>query len=147
MGNYGLNVIGGIFEFFYVLLPVLSITILAYKFASETGRRTGSSLLFFSLVFYFIAVYESFYITARFGVIVSTELIFLQAIYISAGVFFASGVVSLRNFFVRFTGLGDLSLSSTFKRILIIVFIFVVLMLPIFSQTPCTPHIHLKFTL
>ena len=80
MGNYGLNVIGGIFEFFYVLLPVLSITILAYKFASETGRRTGSSLLFFSLVFYFIAVYESFYITARFGVIVSTELIFLQAI-------------------------------------------------------------------
>jgi len=132
MGNYGLNVIGGIFEFFYVLLPVLSITILAYKFASETGRRTGSSLLFFSLVFYFIAVYESFYITARFGVIVSTELIFLQAIYISAGVFFASGVVSLRNFFVRFTGLGDLSLSSTFKRILIIVFIFVVLMLPYF---------------
>ena len=113
-------------------MPVLTITILAYKFASETGRRTGSSLLFFSLVFYFIAVYESFYITARFGVIVSTELIFLQAIYISAGVFFASGVVSLRNFFVRFTGLGDLSLSSTFKRILIIVFIFVVLMLPYF---------------
>ena len=63
----------------------------------------------------------------RFGVIVSTELIFQQAIYISAGVFFASGVDSLRNIFVRFTGLGDLSLSSTFKRILIIMFFYQVL--------------------
>ncbi|MFN3135890.1 MAG: PAS domain S-box protein, partial [Candidatus Kryptonium sp.] len=132
MGSYALSVISQAFEFLYVLLPVLSLTILAYKFASETGRRTGSSLLFFSFVFYFIAVYESFYITARFGIVVSSELIFLQAIYISAGVFLVSGVISLRNFFVRFTGFGNLSLGSTFKKISAIVFIFIILLLPYF---------------
>ncbi len=136
MENYGLNVISQLFEFFYVLLPVLSLGVLAYKFASETGRRTGSSLLFFSVVFYFIAVYEAFYITARFGIIVSSELVFLQVIYISAGILLVAGVISLRNFFVRLTGIEGLSLSSTFKRILAIVFIFIVLLVPYFlSQT------------
>ncbi|MDW8109751.1 MAG: response regulator [Candidatus Kryptonium sp.] len=119
------NVITGALEFLYVLLPVFSLVALAYRFTIETGKRTGSSLLFFSAIFYLIGVYESFYITMRFGVITSGELILLQIIYIIGGFLLLMGVIALYNFFVALTGFKN-SISLARRRILFFGAIFAV---------------------
>ena len=136
-----LMLISEVLEFFYVLLPVLSLTALAYRFTFETGKRTGSSLLFFSAVFYLIAVYESFYITARFGLITSAELVLIQILYIIGGFLLIFGVFSLYNFFIRLTGIGDL--SSSLKKILIPGGAFVVLLFPYFWVQSYEKMLHL----
>ncbi len=125
-----LGLISEALEFLYVLLPVVSLTVLAYRLTSETGKRTGSSLLFFSAVFYLIATYESFYITAKFGTITGAELIILQFIYLIAGFLLVSGVLSLYNFFVRITSTGGL--KTTLKKTFFILFIYPVLLAPYF---------------
>jgi len=125
-----LGLVSEALEFLYVLLPVISLTVLAYRLTSETGKRTGSSLLFFSTVFYLIATYESFYITANFGIITSTELIILQFIYLLAGFLLISGIFSLHNFFARITEIG--SLKSTLKKAFPILLVYLLSLVPYF---------------
>ncbi len=119
-----------VLEFLYVLLPVVSLTVLAYRLASETGKRTGSSLLFFSAVFYLIGVYGSFYIASKFGIITNAELIFLQFVYLIGGSLLFFGSLSLYNFFIRITEIGDS--KKAIKMISFIVLIYLFLFVPYF---------------
>ncbi len=130
MESHFLGLVSEALEFLYVLLPVISLTVLAYRLTSETGKRTGSSLLFFSTVFYLIGTYESFYITANFGVITSAELIIIQFIYLLAGFLLISGIFSLHNFFTRITEIGNL--KSTLKKAFPILFIYLLSLVPYF---------------
>ncbi len=128
-------------EFLYVLLPVISLTFLAYRLTSEIGRRTGSSLLFFSTVFYFIAVYESFYITSKFGVIINAELILLQFVYLIGGFLLLFGSFSLYNSFIRITKIGDL--KKAVKTISFIVLIYLLLFVPYFLTQSYDKPLHI----
>lgn len=128
MENHLIRIIDQVLEFLYVLLPIISLTILAYRLTSESGKRTGSSLLFFSAVFYFIGLYESVYITSEFGVITSAELILLQFLYLTGGFLLLFGSFSLYNFFSRVTGVDNSKKAiKTVSIILLIYFLFFVL--------------------
>ncbi len=124
------SIVSEALEFLYVLLPVVSLAVLAYKLASETGKRTGSSLLFFSAVIYFIGVYESFYISSEFGLITNTELILLQPIYLIGGFLLFFGSFSLYNFFIRITEIGNS--KKALRTTLFIILIYLLLFVPYF---------------
>jgi hypothetical protein len=94
---------------------VVSLVVLSYRLTAETGRRTGSSLFFFSTVFYLIGVYVSFYITLRFGIITNSELVVIQLFYLAGGFLLVLGSISLYNFFIRATNIGNL--NTAFKKV------------------------------
>jgi len=125
-----LNVFTGALEFLYVLFPVVSLVVLAYRLTAETGKRTGSSLFFFSAVFYLIGVYEGFYITLRYGLITNSELIVIQLIYLAGGFLLVLGSISLYNFFIRITNIGNL--NTAFKKVAFFGLIYAIFLLPYF---------------
>ncbi len=130
METHLLNVLSKSLEFLYVLFPVVSLVFLAYRLTAETGKRTGSSLLFFSAVFYLIGVYESFYITLKFGLITNSELVVIQLFYITGGFLLVLGLISLYNFFIKATNIGDL--NTAFKKVSLFGLIYVISLLPYF---------------
>lgn len=130
METHLLNVLSESLEFLYVLFPVVSLVVLSYRLTAETGRRTGSSLFFFSAVFYLIGVYVSFYITLRFGIITNSELVVIQLFYLAGGFLLVLGSISLYNFFIRATNIGDL--NTAFKKVALFGLIYVIFLLPYF---------------
>ncbi len=141
METHLIRVVSKAFEFIYVLLPVVSLTVLAYRLASLTGKRTGSSLLFFSAVFYLAGVYKAFYITTEFGIITSAELIFIQLIYLIAGFLLIFGSISFYKFFIRLTSIG--SLKETLQKVTLIILFYLLSFIPYFLVQSYEKMLHI----